>query len=384
MQDALASAAVINNGGVALQNRGAFAEAQSAFRAALVISPVLPDAHSNLAASLLQSGHRRSAWQALRRAVELVPDAPALYVRLGSVLAGGQPLSALPLKARRVATAIALVAARLSPRDSSLWSNLGLALAAIGRSRVAERAYRRALELAPSGADAHLGLASTQPRLEAVETLRAALGLGSSLSGPIAAVYYNLGNHLHLGRHEPWAAAAVAAAAEAVMGAAALPPSAPPTLLSTEAASSEAAAATSAAAVATVAVRCFEVATRLQPTYVDAYYNTALAAQQAHVDMPGTALTAYRYALALAPRDARVWSRLVTTLEWDGRTAEAAHLTNAAVRVCPTRARPRTWHRLPGPLHTPLTLRTPLALRSRHQRSIHRRCSHRLAPHTHS
>jgi len=88
----------------------------------------------------------------------------------------------------------------------------------------------------------------------------------------------------------------------------------------------------SARAVAAVAIRCFEAAIALQPYHSEAYYNVALAAQQAHIDaVPQQIEWAYRHALALAPRDPKVWSRLVTTLLWDGRYAEAAHLTSTAV-----------------------------------------------------
>ena len=72
--------------------------------------------------------------------------------------------------------------------------------------------------------------------------------------------------------------------------------------------------------------------TALQPRHADAYFNSALAAQQAHVDEERRTVRAYRTALQLAPRDAKVVSRLVTTLSWAGREAEAKAVTESAVR----------------------------------------------------
>ena len=48
------------------------------------------------------------------------------------------------------------------------------------------------------------------------------------------------------------------------------------------------------------AARCFERAATLDPGHADAYYNLALAPQQAHTDEPARAVTAYEHALRLA------------------------------------------------------------------------------------
>ena len=75
----------------------------------------------------------------------------------------------------------------------------------------------------------------------------------------------------------------------------------------------------------------FELATALLPSHADAYYNAGLAPQQAHIDDPERSIAAYRHALALAPRDAKVWSRLATTLSWSAREAEARQVIAEAI-----------------------------------------------------
>ena len=311
--DAAASA---NNRAALLLARGAVAEAINVWHTAVRLSPVSEASHNNLASALLQSGEQRKAWDVLRRAVDILPNSAALYSRLGAVLTAGRPLASLPPRAQRTAASIARVAARLSRHDGGAWTNLGLALAAVGQPDGANLAYRRAVVLSPMSAEARLGLASTQPEpAEAIGTLRAALALGPQLSGPISAIYYNLGNLLHHNRHragnlsQPWPAQ----------------PGSGPEALATPPAPATAARVTAEAVV------LFRAASRLQPSLADAYYNAGLAPQQSHIDVPEDSLAAYRHALALIPHDAKVWSRLVTTLTWAGREAEATHTVKAAI-----------------------------------------------------
>ena len=113
-------------------------------------------------------------------------------------------LAALPPHARKAAVAIARAATRASPQVAALWQNLGLALVSMGGTagHAASRvAYLRAVELDPLSAENHLGLASTQAQLEAVQTLRRAIERGEKMHGPRAALHYNLGNLLQHARY---------------------------------------------------------------------------------------------------------------------------------------------------------------------------------------
>ena len=229
--------------------------------------------------------------------MDLAPRASHLYARMGAAVVAVQPIHELRRPALRCVARLALTAARLRPDDSSLWCNLGLALAAYGARRQARQAYTRAARLAPSSGEPHLGLAGVLPTREAsIFMLRRAL----SYAPTAEMIYYNLGNLLHHTAEPartPWQE-----------------------WRNTSEAASRA------------AVRCFDVAAALRPTLVDAYYNAGLSAQQAHVDRPEATERAFRHALALAPRDRRIVSRLHTTLDWAGRAAEAADLAEAAVR----------------------------------------------------
>lgn len=316
IQTGPSAAASANNRAALLQARGAVAESINVWHMAVELSPAAEVSHNNLASALLQSGEQRKAWDVLRRAVKTLPESAALYSRLGAVLTAGQPMASLPPRAQRTAASIARVAARLSRHDGGVWINFGLALAAVGQPDGANLAYRHAVELSPMSAEARLGLASTQPEpAEAICTLRAAIALSPQLSGPISAVYYNLGNLLHHHRHR----AAAGNLSQAW-------PAQPGDRLETAAT-----AAKLMARVTAEAVVLFEAASRLQPSLSNAYYNAGLAPQQSHIDKPEQSLTAYRHALALTPRDAKVWSRLVTTLSWAGREAEATHAVETAI-----------------------------------------------------
>jgi len=287
-----------------LWTRGAAAEAEAAWAAAIRVAPRFVDAHANLASALLRGGggdaraRAGRAWRTLRTALELAPRASHLYARMGAAVVAVQPIHELRRPALRCVARLALTAARLRPGDSSLWCNLGLALAAYGARRQARQAYARAALLAPFSGEPHLGLAGVLPTREAsIRTLRRALTYAPTSE----MVYYNLGNLLHHAAEPartPW---------------------------HTWSNMSEAASR--------AAVRCFDAAAALRPTLVDAYYNAGLSAQQAHIDVPAATERAFRHALALAPRDRRVVSRLHTTLDWAGRASEAHHIAAAAVRA---------------------------------------------------
>lgn len=223
-------------------------------------------------------------------------SAPLVYFCVSHISSGlrrafappcSRPLHSLPARARSFALRLARSAVALRPTDAILWANLGLALAALGQTEGALLAFDRSASISPLHAEAHIGAASVLPREEAVRTLERAVALVPTHAG----AYYNLGKLLH---------------------------ETPERRRSME------------------AVSCFARAATLEPTHAEAHYNHALAAQHAHLEahLPVAAIeTSYRRALAIAPRHAPSLSRLVTTLQWEGREAEAAHAAERGVRL---------------------------------------------------
>ena len=325
-RDLLPHPAVYNNLGSLLFARGDRKEAEKMWESATELNPRMADAHGNLAKAALNDGDIKKAFEVLQRAVKVVPDNAALYTQLGGLYtASGRSLKSLPISDRKSAVKIAKTAASLSPLEPGLWNNLGLTLVSVGAKydKAALQAFRRAMQLDPLHADYYIGTASLQPRIEAVRTLRAAIKLGPSARGPRGATYYNLGNLLQAHRYEedawrmlePHERSAAYEAAEMA-----------------DQNTTYGRYLFVARAMANEAAHCFRRATELQPTLIDAWYNAALAPQQAHIDNSSQAISDYTQALFLAPKDSKIVSRLVSTLTWAGRDKEAKDLAQRGVR----------------------------------------------------
>ena len=88
-------------------------------------------------------------------------------------MGSGSALGTLPISARRATASLAYAAATLAPSAAAQWQNLGLALLSLGgrAATAAGGAFRHAATLQPLVAEYPLGLASTQPPVEAARTL---------------------------------------------------------------------------------------------------------------------------------------------------------------------------------------------------------------------
>jgi Flp pilus assembly protein TadD len=141
------------NLGNALKEQGRHKEAEAAYRAALRLQPDLPLAHSNLGAALCEQGRWQEAEAACRKALLLQPDYPDAHNNLGLALDGQGRFPEAEAEHR--------VATRLQPDDPKAHYNLGRALYRQGRFPEAEAAFREALLRKPNFPDAHnnLGLA---------------------------------------------------------------------------------------------------------------------------------------------------------------------------------------------------------------------------------
>jgi len=141
---AAAGAAVHAEAGDRLCGEGRYAEAESAYRAAIAAAPDFAYAHAGLAVPLCAMGRYAEADTACRVAIQLAPASAIGHRNLGYVLAG-QGRHDDATKAYAEAT-------RLDPDDPAGYSSLGDALCELGRYPEAEHAYRQALSRDPRSA----------------------------------------------------------------------------------------------------------------------------------------------------------------------------------------------------------------------------------------
>jgi len=168
--DALAH---VNLGNALLEIPGRMPDALSEYQRALRIYPNYADAHNNLGAILLESGHTTEAVAEYRAAVRLDPDYPDAHSNLGSAL------SRIPGRLPE-ATAELETAVRLDPENARRRAALGSVLLQIpGRLPEAIVQLETAVRIDPDDAGSHyqLGIAlSHMPgRLpEAIQEIEAA------------------------------------------------------------------------------------------------------------------------------------------------------------------------------------------------------------------
>jgi tetratricopeptide (TPR) repeat protein len=161
------------------------ADAETAYRTAIVLDPRLPRAHAGLGHALCDLRRYSEAEAACREAIRLDPAHAAAHSTLGGVLN--------KLKRFPEAEAACREAIRLDPAYAPAHSNLGNILGDTKRYAEAEAACREAIRLDPAYAPAHgnLGniLGDTKRYAEAEAAYREAIRLDPAA----AAAHYNLG-----------------------------------------------------------------------------------------------------------------------------------------------------------------------------------------------
>jgi Flp pilus assembly protein TadD len=153
--DALAH---VNLGNALLEIPGRMPDALSEYQRALRIYPNYADAHNNLGAILLQSGHTTEAVAEYRAAVRLDPDYPDAHSNLGSALS--QIPGRLPEATAELETAV-----RLDPENARRRAALGSVLLQLpGRLPEAIGQLETAVKIDPDDAGSHyqLGIALSQ------------------------------------------------------------------------------------------------------------------------------------------------------------------------------------------------------------------------------
>lgn len=128
--------------GTLLYQGGRYAEAETAFRAAVRLAPLVAAGHANLAATLQRLGRGDDALQVLQQGLAARPEG-RLYSNLGTALfARGRYAEAAS------AFESAVSESKGNPNDYLKWANLADALRWVpGREAGAQAAYRHALQL---------------------------------------------------------------------------------------------------------------------------------------------------------------------------------------------------------------------------------------------
>jgi protein O-mannosyl-transferase len=174
-----------NNLGLALAERGAFAEAIEEFRIAVEIDPAFVEAHTNLGNFLARRGSPEEAVSHLRRALEIDPTFASAQHTLGVILADrGESDKAIEHFRKALQT---------NPKSALTYYNLGRVLAKRGDLEEAIEVYRKAVEINPLDPDAHNNLGLLLARRgnldQAIEQFREALRVNPRY----AKAYFNLG-----------------------------------------------------------------------------------------------------------------------------------------------------------------------------------------------
>jgi len=208
--------------GIALQDRGQLASAESCYRRALLLQPQYAEAQDNLGSVLRELGRLSESVSSHRQALSINPGSPEVLNNLGLALQAQGELEAAEANYRealkfrpRYAEALgnlanvlrdagqiqeALVlyrkAMQSEPGLAEAHDNLGSALLQVGQREEALASYRQALAIKPAYAEAHLHLGNALRDLgrlsESVDSYRHALRLKPEYT----LAYRNLGNVL--------------------------------------------------------------------------------------------------------------------------------------------------------------------------------------------
>lgn len=170
------------------------AEAEKAFRAALVLKPDYFKVWFNLGNARERRQRHREAAAAFARAVALEPDLPDAHTNLSDALSAIGDLAGA-LTHQRAAVA-------LRPGDANAHYNLGVVLQQSAKYEEAELAYRDALRRRPDHFGAWNNLGGVLRRLKRPDKAAACHRVALAFRPDFLEAYYNLGNALQrMGRN---------------------------------------------------------------------------------------------------------------------------------------------------------------------------------------
>ena len=135
-----------------LQDEGRFAEAEKAFRGAIIADSGHALAWANLGVSLHRQGKMLAALDAMRMAAKLLPLSPDARRNLGALFDD--------MGREREAEEAYAEAVRLDKNSAPTWHAYGVVLQKQGKAAPAARAYERALALDPRGVESLVNLST--------------------------------------------------------------------------------------------------------------------------------------------------------------------------------------------------------------------------------
>jgi tetratricopeptide (TPR) repeat protein len=171
--------------GVVLAHQHHHAGAVTAFHRALDLKPDLPEAYTKLGYALRELGRWDEAIDACQRAIALKPDGTEAHNILGIALASQGRLDEAIDAYRR--------ALDFGPDDPDVHNNLCAAFIARRQLREAEKACRRAIALKPDFAGAWTNLGTVLGESGQLDESIAAYHRAIALAPNLADIHYNLG-----------------------------------------------------------------------------------------------------------------------------------------------------------------------------------------------
>jgi tetratricopeptide (TPR) repeat protein len=176
-----------NNLGIALHTMGQDDSAATCYRRAIAIDPAYADARVNLAAIMLTRGQLADALEHLTNALEASPQHPQALETMGLAMAmSGRFADAVSYYRRATAA---------NPKSAAAWQGLGNALLTLRRADEAVEAYQRSIELRPA-APAYHNLALALAEAGRLQEAEAASRRAIQLQPDDANAHLTLGNIL--------------------------------------------------------------------------------------------------------------------------------------------------------------------------------------------
>jgi len=166
------------------------------YRTAIRLRPAFPDAYNNLASALLQRGMVGEAFECYNTALRVSPNLVDVRTNLGDLWRLQGPLG------RQVAERCYTDAITLDPKFGPAWRGLGDLMREAGNPQGAIRCYQNATRVAPALVEAYAGMGRalkdvSQPA-EAEKWLEAAVRVSPACSlsiGNLAGLYYENGKY---------------------------------------------------------------------------------------------------------------------------------------------------------------------------------------------
>jgi tetratricopeptide (TPR) repeat protein len=263
--------------GLALHEQRRYKDAEAAYREALRLKPIYPEAHNNLGAALYEQRHYPEAVAAFHEAVRLESNSAPRYNNLGLALLGQRRYAEAEAAFRK--------ATELHPASPEVLNNLSLALWDQERYADAEVTCRAALRLQPAHFRAHNTLGTILIGQGRYKQAEAAFRKGIHHRPDVPELHANLSVALfQQGQYKD----AEAAARQAI---------------------------------------------RLNPDHAMAHFNLGRALDGQH--RYAEAETAYRVVIRLEPDYAIAYNNLAVVLASQGRFAEAEAACRESLRLIP-------------------------------------------------